>query len=459
MAGSFILLETGRRSLSAHQRALDTVGHNMANASTAGFSRQEVVKTQTSALHLADGLAVGTGVKLTDIRRHRDAFLDAQFRDHSGQLAGNRHLLDTLEQVEMLIGEPSDVGVMSCLEMFWMSLNELSQHPDSMAARALARQNGVTLATVINGLAGDLENLRRDIDETIVTYANETNALMRDLHHLNQEIASAQVANKGTADLQDRRDLFLDRMAELTGSWPTALEEGQIRVMLDGIPLVEARAYHELEVVRSADGSLSLYRSDLEMPVEAGGALGALIDRSLPLVDQVQHSVFQLIDAIVTEFNHIHEQGYGLDGSTGVPFFVMEGDAATFALSEELLDGDAGLRAIAAGLTEAPGDGDNARRLAALKEELEIGGFHGWDDYWRQVVAELGVHGAEANWAVDVGRLMVKDIENRRDMVKGVSLDEEVTNMIRFQHAYAAAARLVTAADEMLDIIINRMAR
>ncbi len=438
---------------------MDTVGHNMANASTEGYSRQEAVKTATPGLHLGGGMTVGTGVKLTDIRRHRDAFLDAQFREHRSQLAGNRQLQDALQQVEMFIGEPSEVGVMSSLERFWVSLNELAQHPDSMAARAMARENALTLSTVINRLAEDLNTLQRDIAETVDAYVAEANAILRDLHYLNEEIASARVRGIGTNDLQDRRDLLLDRLAELTGCRTMSLETGQTRVLVGGVPLLEGRSHHQLDVVRSADGSLSLERSDLETSLTVGGALGGLMDGGLPLVAQVQESIYQLADAIVTGFNQVHGEGHGLDGSTGVPFFVMAGDATTFGVSDQLLDGDDGLRAIAAGLSESPGDGDNARRLATLKDDLEIAGFQGWDDYWRQVVAELGVHGSELERAVDVGRLLVKDVENRRDMVKGVSLDEEVTNLIRFQHAYAAAARLVTAADEMLDVVINRMGR
>jgi flagellar hook-associated protein 1 FlgK len=159
---------------------------------------------------------------------------------------------------------------------------------------------------------------------------------------------------------------------------------------------------------------------------------------------------------MVAGFNAVHAAGYGLDGSTGRNFFTLTNGAISMAVNGAIL-GDAGLRVIAAGNTPAMGDGDNARDLAALKRDLAIGGFSGWDEYWREMVGRVGVVGAEVERSSTVGQLLVKELENRRDMVREVSLDEEVANLVRFQHAYAAAARLATVADEMLDVIVNRL--
>jgi flagellar hook-associated protein 1 FlgK len=224
-----------------------------------------------------------------------------------------------------------------------------------------------------------------------------------------------------------------------------------------GIPVVQAEVGQQLLVVRQPDGSPALGREGLDGLVEPGGSIGGLLDRAWCLVSQTIGKLDTLALAIADGVNAVHADGRGLDGSTGLAFFAIGEGAHTLRLSPEIAGGDAGLRAIAAGLTSAPGDGDNARRLAGLKETLVVGGFPGWDGYWRHVIADLGVTGSEVNRAVQTGRLMVKELENRRDAVRGVSIDEEITNLVRYQHAYAAAARLATAADEMLETVVNRL--
>ncbi|MEW6522471.1 MAG: flagellar hook-associated protein FlgK [Bacillota bacterium] len=452
-----ILLETARRALSVNQRALDTVGHNMANASTPGYSRQEVILTASEPTKAGVGLLVGTGVKLADIRRHFDAFLDAQLRAHSSQLAFNLSMQDALQQVEIFLGEPSEAGVMSSLERFWVALNDLAQHPESMATRALVRESAGTAATIISRAALDLRALRQDIEETLRARVAEVNGLAKEIAEFNYQITSSRARGHSTNDLEDKRDLLVDRLAELTGARATVGPQGDVRVSLSGIALVDSHASHPISLARDTGGDLRVAREGMEAFLQLGGAMGGLLRADQDLAGRTLRALDTLAAGIVDGFNRVHAAGYGLDGSTGTAFFVMAGGAATLRLSDVVMDGETGLRAIAAASTPVTGDSENARRLAGLKENLPVGGFTGWDEYWRNVVAGVGVTGAEVNRSAMVGRLLVKEIENRRDSVRGVSLDEEVTNLVRFQHAYAAAARLATAADELLDVIINRL--
>jgi len=456
VAGPSLLLETARRSLSVHQRALNTVAHNMANASTPGFSRQEAVMVASESIPAGVGVMVGTGVRLVEIRRHSDGFLDAQLRAHQAQLAYNLSMQETLRQVEMFLGEPSDAGIMAALDRFWVAVNDLAQHPESMAARALVRESAKTVSAVFNRAAHDLRALRLDIEERARAHIAEVNAMVQDVAKINEDIIAARARGHTTNDLEDKRDLWADRIVEKTGARVAILGDGSMRISLQGIAVVDTGHHYPLSLARDTAGSLRLTRATVEVGLAPGGAVGGLLRAHEELAGRTLAALDTLAAAMVAGFNTVHASGFGLDGTTGVAFFTITDGAISMAVNGAL-QGDAGLRAIAAGDTPARGDGNNARDLAALKRDLAVGGFSGWDEYWREMVGRVGVVGAEVERSSTVGRLLVKELENRRDMVRGVSLDEEVTNLIRFQHAYAAAARLATVADEMLDVIVNRL--
>lgn len=456
MPGPSLLLETARRSLSVHQRALNTVAHNMANASTPGFSRQEAVMVASEPIPAGVGVLVGTGVRLVEIRRHSDGFLNAQLRAHQAQLAHHLSMQETLQQVESFLGEPSDAGIMAALDRFWVAINDLAQHPESMAARALVRESAQTVCAIFSRTAYDLRALRLDIEENARARIAEVNVMARDIAKLNEEIIAARARGHTTNDLEDKRDLWADRIVETTGARVTILGDGSMRVSLQGIAVVDTGDHHLLSVARDTAGTLRLTRAGVADALAAGGAVGGLMQADQELAGRTMEALDTLAAAMVDGFNAVHRSGYGLDGSTGHDFFTITNGAISMAVSGDIL-GDIGLRRVAAGNTPATGDGDNARDLAALKRDLAIGGFFGWDEYWREMVGRIGVVGAEVERSSTVGQLLVKELENRRDMVRGVSLDEEVTNLIRFQHAYAAAARLATVADEMLDVIVNRL--
>jgi flagellar hook-associated protein 1 FlgK len=428
----------------------------MANASTPGFSRQEAVMVASDPIPAGVGVMVGTGVRLVEIRRHSDGFLDAQLRAHQAQLAHNLSMQETLKQVEMFLGEPSDAGIMAALDRFWVAMNDLAQHPESMAARALVRESAQTVCAVFSRAAHDLRSLRLDIEETARARMAEVNVMARDIANLNEEIIAARSRGHTTNDLEDKRDLWADRIVETTGARVTILGDGSMRVSLQGIAVVDTGNHYPLSVARDTLGNLRLTRVGVEDQLAAGGAVGGLLRADVELAGRTLEALDTLAAAMVAGFNAVHAAGYGLDGSTGRNFFTLTNGAISMAVNGAIL-GDAGLRVIAAGNTPAMGDGDNARDLAALKRDLAIGGFSGWDEYWREMVGRVGVVGAEVERSSTVGQLLVKELENRRDMVRGVSLDEEVTNLVRFQHAYAAAARLATVADEMLDVIVNRL--
>lgn len=474
MSSIFFGLEIGRRGLQAQQRALDVTAHNVANANTPGYTRQEAVMAAADpipvpSLHMPSGAGqLGTGVEITAIRRLRDAFIDLQIRNESRSLGYWEARQENLNKIEGIFNEPSDSGLQSVFELFWQSLEELSKNPESLAARSLVLERAQTLTETFNHLDSRLQELQQDLNATVKIKVDEINSLGRQIADLNQQILKIEVMGARANDLRDRRDLLVDQLAKIV---PVQVQEdgrGVLTVTLGGCPLVQGAQLNRLAVVDNASG---LYDVVWETPkgrevAVDGGYLGGLLEMRDDYILDLREKLDDLAAEFAKEFNVIHSRGYDLNGDQGVNFFV-NGEKTTpdnietagitagnIALNPELLGHP---EKIAAATQIEKGDGSNALDLAGLKHQTIDGLGTTFDDYYRSMIGVLGVDAQQAVRMKENQELLVSQLENNRQAVSGVSLDEEMINMIKFQHAYSAASRLITALDEMLEIIINRM--
>lgn len=482
MRATFFGIEIGRRSLQTQQRALDATGHNVANANTAGFTRQEAVLATTTPFPVP-GLnrpwgpgQVGTGVEVTEIRRLRDNFVDLQIRHENKALGYWEARWDALRKIEVVFNEPSDSGLLIVFEQFWQSLEELSKTPESLAARSVVRQRGMALAETFNHMDRQLQELQEDLDNALEVKVSEVNSLGRQIADLNQQILKIEVTGAQANDLRDKRDSLLDQLAKLLDLQVHEDERGLVQVSIGGLLLVQGKQFYGL-VAKEDPTNESLagvcWEVDKEPVQIKGGTMRGLIEMrgyveagdQLGFIRGIRKQLDDLAATLAEKFNERHQGGYGLDGSQDVKFFdSKDGDlikAGNITVSDEIIND---LNKIAAAQTdENSGDGSNALALAQLKHALTMvlpgnteptGTF---EDYFRAAVGEIGVAGQEADRMVENQELLVAQLENNRQAVSGVSLDEEMVNMIRFQRAYNAAARVITTMDEMLDLVISRM--
>lgn len=506
MRSTFFGLEIGLRSLRTQQRALDVTSHNIANANTTGYTRQEAIMATTSPYPVpslsgyAGAGQIGTGVEISEIRRMRDRFLDYQMRSESQILGYWEAQQDALEKIEGIINEPSDSGLRAIMEDFWFALDELAKDPASLAARSLVVETGLSLTDTFNHLDTQLSQLINDLNSNLKVLIDDINSKARQIADLNMQILKVEVSGARANDLRDKRDLLVDELAKAIDIKVVENENGTITVNVSGRALVQGENVNQL-VVGNSDDYPEIYWQDDQSrsyPLTiTGGTVRGIIDaRGYKQGDEIagfipalRKQLDLLAQGIAEAFNKIHrEEGVGLNGDTGLDFFVIKDKSSTItagniSVNEELLEDPS--KVAAATLTEIEGnpddyenkkqrddgtwytwdkgDGSVALQLAKLKEAQIITinttqeqSFTP-DDYYNAVIGELGVAAQEAYRMVDNQELLVSQIENNRLAVSGVSLDEEMVNMIRFQHAYNAAARLITTIDEMLDLIINRM--
>jgi len=470
MRSTFFGLEIGRKALQTQQRALDVTGHNIANANTPGFSRQQAVMATTNPFALPSfnrpigAGQIGTGVMVQEIRRLRDDFIDLQVRQEVNRTGEWEAKQNALQKLEVILNEPSDSGLRTVLDQFWEAWQELSKKPELEAVRSLVRQRGIAVAETFNHLDSQLTDLAEDLDASIRIKVDEINNIASQIATLNDQIVRVEVQGDHANDLRDKRDLLVDELSKIVQVTVKEDQYGSLTVSIGGRALVSGSKNFEITAVNNAlnfgyadiqwlaDGSSVLIKS---------GSMKGMLDTRDTTVPDYRSQLDAMAQAFANAVNAEHAAGFGLDGINGRYFFDPDPtdlptvpDAGNITIHPDIL---ASLDHIAAGsVAGAAGDGSNALDIAGLKHQLLMG-TSTIDDYYRGMIAQLGVQSQEATRMVDNQNLLVAQLENRRQEVSGVSLDEEMTNMIKFQHAYNAAARTVTAMDEMLDVIINRL--
>ena len=195
-----------------------------------------------------------------------------------------------------------------------------------------------------------------------------------------------------------------------------------------------------------------------------GGILKGYVDMRDSVIPAYQAEVSELVKAVAEEVNALHRIGFGLDGTTEVDFFTTTDGSLEFNTKNiqvnSLIQEDINL--IAAAATDDPevyaGDNSNALAIAALKNKLAMNnGVASFNDFYMAIIGKLGVQGQESGQMVANRSYIIEQLMNQRESVSGVSLDEEMTNMIKYQHAYSAAARIITAMDQCLETLIFRL--
>ncbi|HEY8469525.1 MAG TPA: flagellar hook-associated protein FlgK [Longimicrobiales bacterium] len=454
MIGSVLSIAAG--AMTAHQKAAQVTSHNVANAATEGYSRQRAILTPAPALQTPYG-ALGTGVLVTDIGRIQDAFADLTFWRNVGQASDSRARHDVLERVEQLYGEPSDTGLSSALDAFWSAWGDLASQPGGAAQRSAVRYRGEAVALHLNRLAEDLMQLRLDTERRLSDAVARLNELAQQVAALNRDILAAEAGGVTAADLRDARGRLLDAMAELATIRIVEQPQGAVAVIVDNVVVVDGATTRALEVRAAGTGVALGVAGDTAVVPRPGGQIGALAGVvNVDIPEQIAE-LDALAAALVQEVNALHRAGTNPAGATGVDFFDPAGlTAASIRLSAAV---DADPDQIAAGSADANGNyqsgaNDIALRIAALRDAPAAALGESIGAFYNRLVSDLGARVASAADATAAGDTLVAAAKARREGVRGVSLDEEMVMLMRHQAAYAAAARVVTVADEMIEALL-----
>lgn len=427
---------------------MDTAAHNVANSATPGYTRQRVELVPAASYESPSGW-LGAGVDVGAIARLRDGFLDARLRggqDVLGQLSVRAELLARAEQV---LAEP-DQGLTAPLSELWAAFEELSLSPTSSAARVSVLGALREIAGRVRAVDAAWAALGRDATATLGARVAEVNDVLTSLADVNRAI----VQTPGTDNaLLDRRDLLVDRLAALIGARPTVREDGTVRVSVGGMALVDGVVATRLDL----DPSGAVVDVSTGTVLSVGGEIGGyrrFLTEDLPGLRQGLDAFAEdLADAL----NAQHQAGWVDTGVPGGPLLSYVTGAAAATLQVAITDP----AQLAASSDPGPPfpvfNGGNARALADLRTRLvAAGGSDTLDGAARALAVGVGASVATAQRAAATQRELVAAADQARAAEHGVSRDEELTALIAARHAFDAAARLMSAVDEALDVLINR---
>lgn len=454
---NFVSLYTGLTAIRAAQTGLDTASHNVANVNTAGYTRQRVDLASRAPFYSFAG-PVGTGVDVAGIARTRDAFLDARFRTVTAESTWHGTTTELLTRTEAVLAEP-DNGVSDQLGALWDAFEDLGSDPADGAARQQVVSTLGLLAARVRAVAVGWDQLAEDTTRRLQGAVEEANDLLVQVADLNRRIGDMGLRDGHPNDLDDQRDLALDRLAGLLGAVVSPQEDGSVRVTLprtDGpgeVALVDGVVAQALALEGKA-----ITVDDGGGPVEVAGrgetfALQEWLVSALP-GRQARLEVFvaDLADAL----NGRHADGFDGYGDAGGDLLTLDPDAAapTLRVAESVAT-DPRRLAAASQRPVAAHDGRNAERLAALRTD-KLDGAATLDDRVTQQVVDLAAAVANSRRAADAQSSLAVAATTARQSVHGVSIDEEMVSVVSHQRALEAASRVMTAVDQALDTLVNR---
>lgn len=457
MSNLLATLELGKRALLAQQNAIGTTGHNIANVNTKGYTRQDPSIQAATFFDVGVG-QVGSGADFVGVTRKRDRFLDALFRDENqifGRLNQEEQIFKTIEDA---LNEPSDSGLARVLNDFWASWHDLSNDPESTSAHAAVQQRGITLTEALNRLSRIISRLQQELNGDIEVIVKNVNDMSDQVADLNRQIVGLEAIGRNASDLRDRRDTILDDLSKLAQVSATESTDGAVTVSFGGGTLVERTIANHIETVgRSSAVNAAVdirFQRTRELAVIDGGQLGGIFNIRDHRLPGYLAQLDQLALALKDKINFVHRGGFGRTGSVGIDFFDdRTTGAADIRLSPSVLTDP---NAIAAGNVKAPGDNRISLNIARLSEALVLDDdTSSINGFYNKLASAIGAASSDTKTLKSNQELLVNGLDRDRQIVGGVSLDEEAAKLIQFEHAFIAAARFISTVDNMAETLLS----
>lgn len=483
MYSTFTALEIAQRALHTQQAALSVTGHNISNANTTGYSRQIPEITTANPLTFNGAgrqITMGTGSVMNAVKRARDSYIDNQYRWETSKYTYWEETQNSLQMIEGVVNEPTDYSLSNDLNEFWNAWSKLADNTQNTGARDVLNERAATLIDSFHRIDRQITDLEHDLNENVRVLAGQINDYAEQIAELNRQIKSAEIARNNPNDLEDQRDLLIDKIAELL---PVKVEKVkdtsfsdrdvfELKLSIGEHVLINDQEITSLELSQDGDEK---WQVDLPGLEDKMGRLSAIIELRDNYLSQQRTEYDNLAQSIAEIVNTIHRTGQGLEAiTTGRDFFVdLSGEgitAKTIGVNPEII---ADSKKIATGKINNPpslevGDSKVALDIASLGQGFSqtvrdtyfggnnpLNGASSIGDYYGAIVAELGVDVQQAERMAEGQSVLVNHMANQRESYSGVSLDEEMANLIKYQKSYSAAARLVTILDSMFEQILG----
>lgn len=467
---TFGSLNAATTALWAQRRALDVTGQNISNVNTEGYSRQRVdlqaMGGSVVPAFFSTSSGIGNGVSADDVTRIRDAFLEGRGHTEHANSARLTTENDTYTLVEQAFREPGDTGIQNLLSDMWSGWEDVANQPQDQAARGQVLKRLETLVGGIHFSQASLGAQWTQSRESLDVLVSDVNAAATNIADLNKAILRANQSGTPANDLSDQRDLLVMKLADQVGATVRHGDNGVVDVLVGGMTLVAGSTAGSLATAgtTSVDGVTAdpprIVTGTGGYTVRVGGTAEGQLNSLNTIIPSYRDAMDATAVSLATALNTAHGNGYDLNGASGGPLLGSASGPITAASLTVLITDP---KKIAASSVAGPSAGvgsldhGNADAIAQLRQQTT--GPTATDANYRKMITELGVQSAVAGRNLDIQAVISTQVDSARESVAGVNMDEEMTNMLSYQHAYSAAGRLVTAIDEMLDKLINGTGR
>ena len=424
---AFTGLQTALSGLQAAQAAIDTTSENISNANTPGYTRQRVNLVENGSLTIpaltqqGGGTQLGTGVSLTDISRIRDQFLDVQYRAQNTATSNANTNASQLAQVQTAIDEPSSDGLQTVMSKFWSAWSSLGAAPTNPAAQQAVVDAGQTLASTFNAVSAQMQTVQSQASQQYAALTGTNGQVQQDatqIATLNLQITQATQAGQSPNALLDKRDSLIDDLSGLAQVSVSTGSNGAVTINFGdaSTPLVSGTTVTWPQTLTSA----------------AGGQLGALLNLSSSTgpIGSMLSSLDNVAGQVISSVNALQPSSPFFSGTT----------ASTIGVSAT------------ASSIQTSSSNTSGADLAQAIGNLSGGAA---DQSYAAFVGQVGDGVQAATSTQATAQAVLNAVSNQRQSVSGVSLDEEMTNLIQFQQAYQASARVMNAINTTLDTLIN----
>lgn len=471
MAGLFTALNAGKTALSVNQKSIEIIGNNISNVNTEGYSRQSASLSPYPSMNFG-GFFIGQGVVVSDVKRDHDVFVTNMLQDKSieyGHQEGQTQALSELERIFNI----SEENISTEINRYFDSWQELSANPSGLVERDIVIQRGELLTEKFHQTVDDLNKVKDNINDSIVSKIDDVNSKISEIAELNDRIFTIEIQGQSANSSRDRRDTLAKELATSLGVKTYHDSKGMMAVMLpNGLPLVQGVMAMEIEAIPNG--------SNLDLVLNAGGATRPLDINSLggefeglvhirdefipSLKDDLDRLAYEITEAV----NTAHAAGAGLDAITGPyvsrDFFVappvpvppanLWQDAAR-NMAVALTDSTHVAAAAAPPPTVALGDNRNALLVSSIGEQAIINGTDTFGAYYGKLTAQVGIESNMNTLALGGAEDAMVQLQNLRDGLSGVSLDEEMINLIQFQRGFESSAKFLSTIDEMMASLLQ----
>jgi len=454
------VLQIGASGLSAYQTAISVTGENISNVNTTGYSRQTAVLETAPQSTSSGGLSLGNGVSVVSVQRSYDAVLQKELANAQTGQGYDTTKSTVLQEIEPSFNEVSTDGLGTAISDFFNSWQDLTSNPAGTAERQAVLTAAQNLADNFNSVSTTLSNAVTSQNSSLVTLTDSINQNLTSIAQLNSQIKVIGQSGGDANELKDQRDQKIQDLAQQIGITYTENSDGTTDVQYadSGAALVTGSQAGSFSLTTNA--TTGLY--DVNLTAAGGtaattvtptsGTLGATVELRDTIIPGYQSQLDTLATTIATKVNAQQQAGYDLTGTAGIALFSPATNAATIAVNSAIT----GTSQIAASSSaSSTGDGSNALTIADLANDTTAMSGSTFSGYYTSLVTQVGQDGQTSKNNVTQDEAYSNQLSTLRESNSGVSLDEELVNLTKYQQSYQASAKLITTVTDMMDTVLG----